>query len=204
MSTKKQTTSNSTQTATFDPASLAAYRTMTPLLTSFTNNWLGGGGNPTKTPGFNLLNQSAQKQAGAVGGRNIRNIATNALALGMNPNSPAFAAQIQRATRANSGLQQNAFLSTLQSAMQNQQFAASLANAYRPLQTGGTASGTSTETTSGLGTWLPQLASAGLGAATSFIKPTMPSAPPSSSIGAGSGYMGLGTPTNGSGSYWGS
>lgn len=169
MSTKKQT--DTTNTTTFDPASKSAFDAYTKQVGGYTNQWLGPNGNldPTKTSGFNIGFQNLLNNANALGGRNIRNMTANALATGMNPNSAAFNAQLQRAGRTTSGLQSNAFMNAFQNTQSQQNFAAQVAAAYRPLQTGGKSS--STETTSGTGTWLPQLAGAAIGGATAFTNP---------------------------------
>jgi len=70
---------------------------------------------------------------------------------------------MQNQGRANTGLQaQLGFLNPVQNALGMQQWATNAAESYKPLQTGGT----STESTGGLGTWLPQVLGAGLGAVT--------------------------------------
>lgn len=190
MSTKKQT--NTTQTNTYNPASMNAYNTMTNQVGGFTKQWLGQP-DLTKTPGFNLGYQSMLNNANALGGRNIRNMTANALATGMNPNSAAFSSQLQRAGRATSGLQSNAFLNAYQVAQGQQNFAAQMAGAYRPLQTGGTSN--STEMTSGTGTWLPQLAGAAIGGATAFATAGM--------SGGGATSAGSSPSTSGAGLGWG-
>lgn len=192
VSTKKQT--DSTQTNTYNPASMNAYNRMTNQVSGFTKNWLEQP-DLTKTQGFNLGYQSLLDNANALSGRNIQNMTFNALATGMNPNSAAFNAQLQRATRAGSALQSNAFLNAYQNAQGQQNFAAQMANGYRPLQTGGTSH--STEMTSGTGTWLPQLAGAAIGGATAFATGGMSKMMPSfgggsapSQSGAGLGWGG--------------
>jgi hypothetical protein len=202
VSKKKET--NSTQTATYDPGSMNAFHTMTNQLGNFTNQWLGQK-DVTQTPGFNLGYQSLLNNANLIGGRNIRNMTSNALSTGMNPNSAAFNAQLQRAGRATSGLQSNAFLNAFQNSQAQQNFAAQMAGAYRPLQTGGTSH--STEVTSGAGTWAPQLASAaiqgGLAFATGGASLAAKAAMSATKAGmsAASSYGGLGSP-NDSGTTW--
>lgn len=76
--------------------------------------------------------------------------------------NPFLQSMIARQGRATSGLQANNFLSQLFNANQLQLGATGMAQAYNPLMTGGS----STQTKSGLGTWLPQLAGAALGGLT--------------------------------------
>lgn len=184
MSTKKQT--NTVQTNTYDPGSMNAFRGFTGQLQGFTKQWLGG--NPESTPGFGLNYQANLNNANAIAGRNLRNVTANAFALGGNPNSAATQAILARSARMGSGLQSNAFMNAYQNALSQQNFAAQMAGSYKPLQTGGTQN--TTEQTSGLGTWLPQLAAAGIGAAASFMNPA--SAAGRMGGGMGGGFSGGG------------
>jgi hypothetical protein len=177
MSTKKQT--NTVQTNTYDPTSMNAFKTATGQVGTFTKNWLGA--SPDATPGFNMNYQSNLAQANAINGRNVRNVTSNALTLGGNPNSAATQAILARTARGASANQFGAYANAYSNALQQQNVAASMAAAYRPLQTGGTQN--TTETTSGTGTWLPQVIGAGLGMATGFMNPL-------SKAGAAGGGMG--------------
>lgn len=211
MSTKQQT--NTTQTNTYDPTSMNAFKTATNQMSGFTNQWLGTNGNaaPQSTPGFNLNYQTNLNQANATNARNMRNITSNALALGGNPNGGATQAILARAGRAATNTQQTAFTNAYQTAVGQQNNAAQMAASYRPLQTGGTQN--TTQSQSGLGTWLPQVAGMGLGMATGFMNPmnavaAMPTpASTATNIGAngpyGSGYAGFGIGANAP-SYFGS
>jgi hypothetical protein len=90
--------------------------------------------------------------------------------------------QIRNAGYQTSGLKQNAYWSALQNAVGTQLSATGQAAGYQPLKTG------QTQTTSGLGTWLPQLLGAGLGAVSGGLL-------------GGGGMTGLGNPSfNGMGS----
>jgi hypothetical protein len=188
MSQKKQT--STTQTNTYDPSSMNAFKGFTSQVGGYTGQWLGADGTTAanKTPGFNLMYQSALNNANAMNARNVRNIGSNALALGSNPNSAATQAILARAGRASTNTQASAYMNSYQNALNQQTSAAQMAAAYKPLQTGGTQN--TTETTGGLGSWLPQIAGMGLSAAMGFMKPGQ-GAPASSPIGgAGSAIPG--------------
>lgn len=105
-------------------------------------------------------NQLAQMQKGVQqsGQRNISNIAQNARAGGgVLSNSGGFvSSQLQRGALANSLQGSNAFNTALNSALSNRSTALAGMAAYQPLQTG------QSTTTSGTGTWLPQVLGAGL------------------------------------------
>jgi hypothetical protein len=98
---------------------------------------------------------------------------------------------MQNQSRANSGMRANlGFLNPMQNAFTAQQNAMQLGSQYRPLQTGGT----QTQTQGGLGSWLPQLAGAAIGAAGTAMTGGM------SGGGGGGGmfnYRGQATPTSG-------
>jgi len=115
----------------------------------------------------NAWMQQSNKAIGQIGNRMNSNLMANARAGGFGGgNLPAFLqAGIARNSRAVGGMQGNAFLQSLFNAKNMQLQGTSLAQQYRPLQTGQN----TTETTSGLGTWLPQVVSGGIGAATAFI-----------------------------------
>lgn len=163
MSTKA-TTSNSN---VYNPASMGVYNGLQSqiggLLSQYMNNPLG-----FLKPQYELTGQAAMKAATAAG-QNAFNTFTNNMAAGgwSGGQLPGFAAQqFGAAQRGTSALQANAFLQN-QLAMQgaaNQMRNIGLQGAmgYSPLATGST----STKTTSGLGTWLPQVVGAGMNIAT--------------------------------------
>src|SRR5258708_38589304 len=93
-------------------------------------------------------------------------------------------AQLARAGRADMGRQSDTFNNLLLGANQLRMGAAQTAMGYRPLQTGST----TTQQQSGLGTWLPQVAAAGMSAFTGGMKFSNPF----SSMGGGSSSGGGG------------
>lgn len=156
MSTQK----TDTQQSFFDPGAMKQYQGLTG---AFGNTAQGYMQNPFSNPFFQTQQQMGTRQAQNLGGTAmsdlLRNMTTSGMAGGAS--SPAGLQLQQDQSRANTGLQsQLGFLNPVQNALQQQNFYSQLASQFRPLQTGGK----QTEATSGLGTWLPQLASAGLGA----------------------------------------
>lgn len=126
-------------------------------------------------------NQLAQNQQNAVqiGQRNISNSVQNMrTGGGILSSSGGFAnALLARNTLGASNMQSNAFNSSLNSALSNRNTATMAMQAYQPLQTG------QTQSTGGLGTWLPQVA----GAAMNMLMPGVGSMLGGSSFSAGYG-----------------
>lgn len=121
--------------------------------------------NPFGNPFFQTQQQLGTRQAQNLGGTQMSNILRNlsASGLGGGSSSPFAMEMLQNQGRANTGLQaQLGFLNPVQNALGMQQFAGGLASQYRPLQTGQN----TTQSTGGLGTWLPQVAGMGLSALT--------------------------------------
>lgn len=120
--------------------------------------------NPYSGPQFQQEQQMGTRQAQNMGQTGMSNISRNITGSGMGGGnmSPFALEMMQNQGRANSGMQaQLGFMNPMAQAGQRQQQAMSLLQGYRPLQTGGT----QTQSTGGLGTWLPQLIGAGMGAA---------------------------------------
>lgn len=159
-------TQNQTQAATFDPASLNAYHSLLAPAQSALTDYMQ---NPLQSTAFDQRNQLANQNAFALASRNKSNILANSGTFASG-NMPAYLqSALGRNSRALSATQSNSFLQNLLYADQTRQSATNSALGFRPLQTGGTSSGTmsgtQTQQTSGLGTWLPQLVGAGLGIA---------------------------------------
>jgi hypothetical protein len=144
----------------FDPSAMGAYQGMMP---AFGQNVAGWMQNPYASPAFQLSQQMGQRQAQNIGGAQmgnlLRNLQTSGL-FGGGSASPAGLEMMQNQARANTGLGANlGFINPMQEALQRQMGAMNIASQFRPLQTGGK----TTESTGGLGTWLPQLAGAAMG-----------------------------------------
>lgn len=162
MSTKQQQTS----TNQYNPGSLTTFNALqgpaAGLLQTYMNN-----PEAAVSPYYNLAIQQGVQQAGLAGQTAMSNITGNMAATGFGgQNMPAFiASQMAAQQRATSGAEANASiqgnLAKQQAALGVQQAGLQGALGYKPLQTGGT----QVNQTGGLGSWLPQIIGAGLGAA---------------------------------------
>lgn len=173
MSSKTTTTSsgNNATAFQFDPASLKAYHdnlsTYMPVLQGFATN-------PFNNQQFNFENTLGQNNAAKLGQRAMSNIVGNSAAAGYGANMPGYMAALQNsAARGTSALQANAFNSAMLNAGNRQMQSLGMLQAFQPLMTGSTGnySGNQTQTTGGLGTWLPQLAGAAIGGAMNAFMP---------------------------------
>lgn len=158
------TTKTDTTQGTFAPAGMAAYNQLIPGFASTAQGYMQ---NPFSNPFFQTQQQLGTRQAQNLGGTNIsnllRNFQTGGTGGGTGTLAPFQQEMLQNQSRANTGLQaQLGFLNPVMNALGQQNFYSQLASQFRPLQTGGK----STESTGGLGTWLPQVAGMALGAAT--------------------------------------
>lgn len=140
---------------------MAAYNSLIPQMSSTVSNLMSS---PLNNSFFQ--NQLAQQQqtASQIGQRNISNVASNTRAGGgLLSGAGGFkTASLNNAMLSNSASQSGAFNSSLNTALSNRNFAVQSAEGFNPLQTGSQTQ----QSKSGLGTWLPQVAGAALGAAT--------------------------------------
>lgn len=176
MSSKKESTStqqsSQTQATTFDPQSMSAYHSFLPQYQSVLGEYMQ---NPLMASYFQNQVGMANKRIGQAGQTGITQLMQNLRAGGggRSIGSPAMQALLMQHQRGQSGQRSDAFMQLLMGAQQNRQWATGAAMGFNPLQTGGTQTGSGTsntiEKTSGLGTWLPQLAGAGLGFASGFM-----------------------------------
>lgn len=140
---------------------MQAYNSLIPKFSSTINSLMSS---PLNNSYFqNQLSQS-MGAANQTNQRNLNNTASNIkMGGGIIGQGGGFGtASLNNAMLAGSSNTSGAFNSTLNSALQNRNFALSSAEGFNPLQTGAN----TTQTKSGLGTWLPQVAGAALGAAT--------------------------------------
>jgi hypothetical protein len=147
------------QTSQFDPASMGAFQGLTPAWANAAKGYINS---PFSNPFFQQQQQLGTRQAQGLGGTQMGNIGQNMRASGIGGGGAAPFQQEMMAnqSRANSGLQaQLGFMNPVSNALGMQQNSMGMASGYRPLQTGQT----QTQTTSGTGTWLPQVAGAALG-----------------------------------------
>jgi len=144
----------------FNPLAMQQYEMLQPLLGSTLQEYL------TKdSPYYNLMLQQNLDAARLLGGRGVSNVMQNAMAGGWSGQTlpPFVLSQLARAERGTAGLQANAFMQTRLAQDAMRRSALGMAMMYHPLTTGETTKGWSKEqmeqlkSTSGLGTWLPQL-----------------------------------------------
>jgi hypothetical protein len=165
MGSKTKTTTDNTSANTYAPGALNGYATAQKQAQGFVNNPYG---NPfyqqTYTQGMNNANQINQNQQS--------NLIQNMQRSGMADGSPASIMLRQMGGYQASHNQAGAFLNASNQAQS--MFGSGMNFLSNPLVTGGTGSssgsshGEQVQSTSGLGTWLPQVVGAGIGAATGF------------------------------------
>ena len=164
--TTKNTTSGSNSTSfQFAPGSV-------DMWTQNMRQWLpfaqGLYKNPFNNEMFNQENAIGQDQAANFGQRNKSNVLANANALGYGTNSGLINSMFQRAGLDTGMLQAQAFRGAVGNANQRAMTGLGISSAFQPLMTGTKGTFNQQQTTSGLGTWLPQLAGAAIGAGTAF------------------------------------
>lgn len=165
MSTKNTTSgSNSNSTSfNFNNDALGQY-------TANINNlmpWLRSNiSNPFGSPMFQQESAIGQDQANQVGSRLKSNVLSNANALGYSTNSGLFNQLVQNAGYQTANLGGQAFRGAIGNAINRQNLSAGILSSFQPLLQGTNSTGTFNQTSqqSGLGTWLPQLASTAIGA----------------------------------------
>ena len=154
------TTTKTDQSSKFDPGAMQTYQGLQGGLGDMLKGYINS---PFSNPFFQTQQQMGTRQAQNLGGMQMGNVARNLTASGLGGGgsmSPFAMEMMQNQGRANTGMQANlGFLNPVQNALGMQQFAGGLASQYRPLQTGQQ----QTQSTGGLGTWLPQVAGMGLG-----------------------------------------
>lgn len=147
MSTKKKTQTSSA----FDNSGLNAYNNLQKNVTSGLQENMN---DPYSAMAFNSQlaqgNQSVFNSTQA----NNQNTVQSLTQRGISANSPLFAQQVKQSTQAGRNAQNGVFNNLLLTAGQVATGGAAGASGYSPLQTGNT----TTQSSGGLGTWLPQVA----------------------------------------------
>ena len=147
---------NKTQSsATFDPTSKAAYDSNLgiwgPALTSAITS-------PFSNPTTNLALGKWNAGVGTSSNAATQALMQRASALGISPNSPQYFSQLNAMQRNNAAIGAQGTNNIFLQALQTRNNDISALQRWTPLQTGGTM----TSRTTGMGTWLPQVAQAGL------------------------------------------
>lgn len=150
-------------TNTYDPSSMNNYHNAQNGFIPAATDWVK---HPYDGKQFNLDLQLGQQWAGGINQTGLNNLFSNMQAGGYgNYNSGLLPSMLQRQGRMNSRNNFMAFSNAMNNATQRQQFGAGLLSGVQPLQTGSD----STQTKSGLGTWLPQVIGGALGMAGGFM-----------------------------------
>lgn len=168
MSTKNTTQQQSTNTLNYDPASMGRYQSLTGNAAGVLNQYMK---NPLNNSFFNLGASQAQAGANKLGQQNMKSFMQNYLTSGFGGGAGAAfkTAQMNQIGRSNQALRSQAQIGNIMQAFNRQLGSAGMGLSFNPLMTGTNSTGTSTETKSGLGTWLPQLAGTALGAGMSAM-----------------------------------
>ena len=165
MSTKKQTT------VQFNKAGESAYNTLIPQASGVMGQFMQ---DPMKSIFFNNQLAMGNKQIDRGNQSQIATLLNNMRGMGGGGMNPFMLSMLAQGNRTASGNKADLLRALLGQATQARMGAAQQGMGFQPLQTG------QTQKTSGLGTWLPQVIGAGLGAATSFA------------TGGASGLLGMG------------
>jgi hypothetical protein len=189
-----------TNTINYDPSAKSIYDQGIKNASGIFQQWAT---NPYGNPFFSMNKAMLNNQALGMGQRNISTILSNARSSGMGAGSSGFLqSMLAQSARGTSGLQNQGLFQAMQQANQNQQFALGNLWNFQPLMTG------STQTKSGLGTWLPQvLGAAAMAAAAPFTGGASLMGMGSMIGGAGNnsgfsgGYLGAANPFHASGGY---
>jgi hypothetical protein len=157
------TTKTTTNTNQYAGNSLGNYNSWASQLMPMLQGMMS---NPFGSPSFNMNLQQQTKAANALGQRTMQNSMHSFGSQGLGTTGGAMTSLMSKMSRYGSNVQMQGYNNAFNQAQSNQWNAASLGSNFfgNPLVTGNT----STEKTSGLGTWLPQLLGAGLGGLSAF------------------------------------
>lgn len=164
MSTKTTSTQNSSNALQYDPASKNIYNQLTG---SSSKQLLDMINNPFNNPLYSMGLGQSMKGAGAMGNNAMQSLMQNMKQGGFGGNSGNgfMAAQMGKMGRSNLTNRANANTGNVMNALQRQMQGTAMGMSFNPLLTGEKGNSNSSQTTGGLGTWLPQLIGAGLGMA---------------------------------------
>jgi hypothetical protein len=170
--TKTESTQDTKQHTSFnyDPTAMKAYTKGVDMINKL---YMDQVQRPFDNPAFQMDVTTGVGAASKLGQRGINNITQNARAGGYGDmNMPGFqASMLNRAGRDTGSMQAQAMRQAINNAIQNKAYSASELFHFQPLMTGTDSTGHSTNTTqtSGLGTWLPQVAGAAIGGVTGAL-----------------------------------
>jgi len=157
MSTKKTSDTQSKSTLSFDPVSKAMYNQLIGAAGNYTMGQINNPfGNPFYKMGLGQSQRGAQLSANQGMNAFLQNLRVNGIS-GRAGNAFQMAQQNKLGRNALT-LMSGANVGNVMSALQRQQQNAMMGMSYQPLMTGESSTSHAQEQTSGLGTWLPQLA----------------------------------------------
>lgn len=190
MGTTNTTTGSNTSTLNFNPAAQSAYN---QFIGSGSSNLLGFMNNPFGNATYQMGAGQSQKGAQQAGQNNINALLQSMTTQGLGGQAGQgwLAAQGAQTGRANQAISSQANISNVMAALQRQMQATGMGLSFSPQLTGQSGNFNQTQSTSGLGTWLPQLLGAGLSA---FTGGMTGGSMPFGSVG-GQSNPGLGTPS---------
>lgn len=164
MPTQQQTNSSSSTGMQFDPGSMSTYQNLTGSGGKVLSNYIN---NPFSNPMYTFGQQQTQKGSQMLGQQNMNVLQQMMKTSGMTGKAGAgwLGAQTAQTGRANQSMRSQGNISNIMQALQRQMGATGMGMSFSPLMTGQSSTGSQTSTTSGTGTWLPQLIGAGMGAA---------------------------------------
>lgn len=193
MGTTQNTTGSNTSTLNFNPAAQNIYNQLTGSGGSVLSGYMN---NPFGNAMYQMGAGQSQKGAQQAGSNNIQALLQNMLTGGIGGQSgQGFqTAQMAQTGRANQSISSQANISNVMSALQRQMAATGMGMSFSPQLTGQSGNFSQQQTTGGLGTWLPQLLGAGLGAATGGLFGGMGGGGGFGSVG-GVSNPGLGSPS---------
>ena len=168
MSTKTSTSQASTNKLNYDPNALNLYQNLIRSGGMQLSNLMN---QPLSSPLYQMGLGQSIKGATAGGANNMGALQQLMRTSGFTgTGGQGFqSAQTAKIGRANQGLVAGANTANVMNALQRQLQATGMAMSFQPLLKGTSGTSQSTQTQSGLGTWLPQLLGAGLGMATSGL-----------------------------------
>lgn len=164
MGTQQQTDSSNQSNLQFNPQSQQAYNS---LISGGSNVLQGYINSPLTNPMYQLGSATAQRGAAQGGNNNMQALMQmmKTSGIGGQAGQGFMAGQQAQMGRANQSQMSQANLGNIQSAFGRQMAATGMGMSFTPQLTGQSGTSNSTQTTGGLGTWLPQLLGSAAGMA---------------------------------------
>lgn len=187
MSTTNTTSGSNQSSLQFNPAAQQQYNN---LVTSGGNQLQGMINNPFGNALYSMGAAASQKGAAQQGQNNMGVLNQNQKTQGLGGQAGAgwLAAQKAMTGRANASMMSQANVSNVMNALQRQMAATGMGMSFAPQLTGQSGNFSQTQSTGGLGTWLPQVAGMALGGLTGGLSSGLGAAMTQTGAGSGGGY----------------